>query len=104
AKKFSAEVSAAALVRGVTISRTYGSPLLCAPGICRRLTASRMHHSISRRWLSTGRFGELRQLARRGRRQTVFRRTGFNGERPPGPPGEQESLSFVRGQQIVTLL
>src|SRR5438477_10498360 len=72
AKKFSADVSAAALVRGVTTSSRYGSSSRRL--VRRRLTLKRMHLSIASLGMLPrllGQFRQLRELARRSGRQAM---------------------------------
>src|SRR5438105_417280 len=102
AKKFSAEVSAAVFVRGVTTSITSGW-VSAAEARRRRLRAIRMDGSV-RRGVAVCELRQLGQLARCGGRQAVFSRTGFDREWQPCPAGEQQTLALAGAEQVLAFL
>src|SRR5919199_3985015 len=91
ANRFSAEVSDAALVRGVTISTRLISVSLGFLGSIRRCM---LHLQPA----------ELGQLARGGGCQAVLSRAGLDGESQPDPAREQQTLALVCAQQVLTFL
>src|SRR5437868_186470 len=93
AKRFSAEVSVARLVRGVTTSAMCTS---AGTAGLRTSSATRMHHSIGR-----GVRGSFGKLTRRGGGQTMLGRTGLNGQRQARSARKQQALTFTRSEQIL---
>src|SRR5919199_4058986 len=97
ANRFSAEASVATLVRGVTTSTA--SAAGGRGERFRQLTTSRMDQPFGAHAR-----GELRQLARRGGGQAVFRRAGFDGERHPCAAREQQALALVRAEHVLAFV
>src|SRR5258708_9812699 len=98
AKRFSAEVSAARLVRGVTTSTTATSD-----GGAGRLNSSamRMRHPVRRSLLDLG--GTFGELARRGCRQTMLRLTLLARHRQAPSAGDLQTFTLAPAHQILPL-
>src|SRR5919108_5606745 len=95
ANRFSADVSAATLVLGVTTS------ISCtARGGC----AARSSMDRRRRQRSFFSRGELGNLARGGRHQAVLGRARLDGERQACAAGKQQPFALRGAQQILALV
>src|SRR5579859_8265482 len=97
ANRFSADVSAATFVRGVTISTRCGR--VGGAERCRS-NPTRMRCSIARA-AGGGARGHFGQFARRGGRQAMFSRAGLDGQGQSPAPSEEQALAFVGAEQIL---